>query len=169
VVVYLTLDFDLLRYPDQRDMASFVLLSAMVLMAHLLFVVNGMLHCLAHLAEMAVDLAWIIVTKAIDESFLMQLLSIASALGAGYFGVLSVASSSSGNIQTHQKDDYNEKKEGHQIEPQIASFTKVSSRPNLPQQVKKSYVIVKGKGSSKILKQALGHHCFPRHNLETHY
>jgi hypothetical protein len=109
VTVRLTLEFDLWRYPDRRDTAKFVLLSAVALVAHLLSVVNGTLYCWANLAEMTVDLARIIVTKAIDEPSSMRLLSIASALGAGYYGVLSAttssSSSSSGNNQTHQKSD----------------------------------------------------------------
>jgi hypothetical protein len=82
------------------------LLSAVALVAHLLSVVNGTLYCWANLAEMTLDLVRIIVTKAIDEPSSMRLLSIASALGAGYYGVLSAtASSSSGNNQVHPKDD----------------------------------------------------------------
>jgi hypothetical protein len=106
VAVRVTLEFDLWRHPDRRDTARFVLLSAVALVAHLLSVVNGALYLWDNLAEMTVDLVRIIVKKAIDEPSSMRLLSIASALGAGFYGVRSAtASSSSGNNQAHQKDD----------------------------------------------------------------
>jgi hypothetical protein len=95
VALRLVLEFDMLNHPDRRDTAKFVLLSAVALVAHLLSVVNGTLYCWSNLLEMTIDLGRIIVQKAIHEPSAMQSLSIASALGAGYYGVLVAATSTS--------------------------------------------------------------------------
>ena len=106
VALRLILEFDMLTNPDRRDTAIFVMLSSVALVAHLLSIVNTTLYCWPNLAEMTVDLVRIIVTKAINEPSAMQSLSIASALGAAYYGVLAATTSpSSVNNQAHTKKD----------------------------------------------------------------
>jgi hypothetical protein len=107
VAVRLILEFDMLRHPDLRATAKFVVLSALALGAHILSVINGTLYCWNNLLEMTVDLVRIVVTKAIDEPSPMRFLSIASVLGAGCYGLLSAtaSTSSSRNNQAHQKDE----------------------------------------------------------------
>jgi hypothetical protein len=88
VALRLILEFDMLNRLDRRNTAKYAVLTSVALVAHLLSVVNRTLYCWPDLAEMTVDLVWIIVTKAINEPSALQSLSIATALGAGYYGVL---------------------------------------------------------------------------------
>ena len=96
VALRLVLEFDMVNNLDRRNTAKYVLLSSVALVAHLLSVVNGALYCWSNLTAMTVDFVRIIVAKAINEPSVMQSLSIASALGAGYYGVLAATTSSKG-------------------------------------------------------------------------